>query len=107
PALLLRVPTLLQQPRDRPNQRIERELLPGNSLRLLVRQLPLTFAEEGRADPGTGARVPPPVGVEALDQCFREESLKLPGAEVARGIEVRVDVDEGVGGAVAKAGRAR
>src|SRR5881394_2901868 len=58
------VTPLLQEARDRPHQRGERELLPRHPLRLLVRELTLAFAEEGGADPGAGAGVSPPVGVE-------------------------------------------
>jgi hypothetical protein len=97
----------LQQLRDRSDERIERRLLSGYALRLFVGELALAFAEEGGAEPRAGTRIPPPVGVVLFDQGLGDQRLELPGAEVARRVEARVDVDEGVRGAIAEARGAR
>ncbi len=81
--------------------------LPRDALRLLMRQLALSLAEQRRADPRAGARIPPPIHVVPLDERFAEQRLELPGAQVARGIEVRIDVDERVGALVQEPRRAR
>src|SRR5690242_334720 len=94
---------LLKQARHRPDKRIERELFPRHSLGLFVRELALTFAEEGGAHPRARARIAPPVRVVLLDEGLGDERLELPGAEVARSVEPGIDVNEGVGRTVAEA----
>src|SRR5687768_15045077 len=92
---------------DRADERRERQLLARHAHGLLASELPLTLAEQRLHDPRTRARVPEPILVVALDECLGQQRLELPRPEVAGCVEARIDVNEGVGGAVPECGRAR
>ena len=51
-------------------------------------------------DPRAGARIPPPIHVVSLDERLGEQRLQLPRAQIPRGVEMRIDVDERVGAVV-------
>src|ERR1051325_6659747 len=86
-----------QHPLYRPHQRPKRQRTPSDPLRLFVCQLPLTFPEELLDHPRAGARIPPPVGIELLDERFVEQRLQLPGAQIADRVVPRIDVDKRIG----------
>src|SRR5690606_24228237 len=75
--------------------------------RQLLRQLPLSLGEEVLHYPGTAARVPVPILIEALYERACKKRLELPGAQIARRIEARIHVHERVRGVVREQGGVR
>src|SRR5215212_1289660 len=67
----------------------------------------LRLAEQRLYDPRASARIAPPVRIVPLDERLRDQRLQLPGTQVARGVEPRIDVDERVGSRVAERRRGR
>src|SRR3954467_3336476 len=86
----------LKQALDLSDQRRERQRGGASARGDFVGVLPLPLGEELADHPGTGARISEPVDVELRRQLFVEHRLKLPGPQIPRRIEARIDIDERV-----------
>src|SRR5947209_19457105 len=94
----------IEQSLDFSDQRIEGQAVSACAGRNLFSALALALREQLAHDPGSRARVAPPVVIEARGQPFVQNRLQLPRAEVSRRIVAGDDIDEIVGSFVLESG---
>src|SRR6266542_980511 len=88
---------------DLSHQRSEGEL-GADPIGYLVGGVALAGREQISDDPRAGGGIAMPVEIEAAGEIFIQARLQLPRAKIARGIESRIDVDEGVDRPVLESG---